>query len=79
MATQVIERLLHYFGKAVATVINIIDPEVIVIGGGVGNLDIIYEKGPAEVLKHLFNKEIKTKFVKPKLGDSAGVIGAALL
>ena len=79
MATQVIERLLYYFGKAVATVINIIDPEVIVIGGGVGNLDIIYEKGPAEVLKHLFNKEIKTKFVKPKLGDSAGVIGAALL
>ena len=78
-AILVIDRLIYYFGKAVATVVNIIDPEIIVIGGGVGNLDVIYERGPAEVLKHLFNNELKTKFVKPKLGDSAGVIGAALL
>lgn len=78
-AIQVIDRLIYYFGKAVAVIINIIDPEVIVIGGGLGNLDVIYERGPAEVLKHLFNDKINTIFTKPKLGDSAGVIGAALL
>lgn len=77
MATM--DRYMHYFGKAMATIINIIDPSAIVFGGGLGNLDIIYQRGHAEVLKHLFNKELNTLFLRPKLGDSAGVIGAALL
>lgn len=78
-AVQTMDRYLNYFGKAVAVLINIIDPEAIVLGGGLGNLDVIYQRGPAEVLKHLFNKELNTLFLRPKLGDSAGVIGAALL
>lgn len=78
-AIETMDRYMHYFGKAIATIINIIDPEAIVFGGGLGNLDIIYERGKTEVIKHLFNKEINTLFLKPKLGDSAGVIGAALL
>ncbi|MDQ3141233.1 MAG: ROK family protein [Bacteroidota bacterium] len=78
-AIETIDRLMYYFGKSLAVIVNIIDPEIIVFGGGLGNLDIIYERGKAEVLKHLFNTELKTLFLKPKLGDSAGVIGAALL
>ncbi len=78
-AMATIDRMMHYFGRAIATVINIVDPEVIVFGGGVGNLDVIYERGKEEVLKHLFNGELNTLFLRPKLGDSAGVIGAALL
>lgn len=78
-AKETMDRLIHYFGKAMAIIINIIDPEVIVFGGGLGNLDIIYKEGKAEVQKYIFNYELKTHFIKPKLGDSAGVIGAALL
>jgi predicted NBD/HSP70 family sugar kinase len=79
VATETIERLIHYFGKAIAVVINILDPDVIVLGGGVGNIERLYTDGVQEASKHLFNPRIDTLFIKPKLGDSAGVFGAALL
>ncbi|MCC6815145.1 MAG: ROK family protein [Saprospiraceae bacterium] len=78
-AIKTINRLIHYFGKAVANIVNIIDPEFIILGGGLGNLDILYTLGREEVKSHLFNKDFNTKFLKPKLGDSAGVFGAGLL
>lgn len=77
MATM--ERLLTMFGKALAVVINILDPDVIVLGGGVGNIDLLYSKGSDEVKKHVFNIYPEIDLVKPFLGDSAGVFGAALL
>lgn len=79
IAQETMDRLTHFFGKAVAVVINILDPDVIVIGGGVGNIDLIYSKGVDEVRKYVFNPRLDTIFTKPKLGDSAGVFGAALL
>jgi fructokinase len=79
-ATATIQRLIHFFGKAISTVINIIDPDVIVIGGGVGNIDVLYTEGREEVRKYIFNqRRLDTLFLKPALGDSAGVFGAALL
>lgn len=78
-AQQTMDRLLHFFGKAMAAVINIMDPDAVVLGGGVGNIDRLYTDGPIEVQKHLFNPRIDTIFLRPKLGDSAGVFGAALL
>jgi predicted NBD/HSP70 family sugar kinase len=78
-AIQTIDRLIHFFGKAIAVVINIADPDAIVLGGGVGNIDRLYTDGKVEACKHLFNTRIDTVFLKPKLGDSAGVFGAALL
>ncbi len=78
-AYMTMERLFHYFGKGIAVVINILDPEAIVIGGGVGNIDELYTLGVEEVKKHVFNHRLDTLFLKPKLGDSAGVFGAALL
>jgi len=78
-AVATMDRYMHYFGRAMATIINIIDPTAIVFGGGLGHLDIIYQRGHDEVLRHLFNKELNTLFLRPKLGDSAGVVGAALL
>ena len=62
-----------------AVVINILDPDAIMLGGGVGNIDLLYTKGVEEVKKHVFNPELNTTFLKPKLGDSAGVFGAAFL
>lgn len=79
IATQTIERLLHFFGKGIATIINMIDPDVILLGGGVGNIDVLYTKGVAEVEKYVFNHRLETPIIKPKLGDSAGVFGAAML
>ena len=78
-ATQTVERLIQYFGIGVSYIINIIDPDAIVLGGGLGNIDLLYTEGVKAVSKHVFNKEMKTLFLKPKLGDSAGVFGAALL
>lgn len=78
-AVATMDRLIHFFGKAIAVVINIVDPDAIVLGGGVGNIDRLYTDGVAEARKHLFNTRIDTVFLKPKLGDSAGVFGAALL
>lgn len=77
LAVQTIERLISYFGKAVSQVINLLDPDVIMIGGGVGNIDELYTLGVEAALPHTFNHQIETLIVKPKLGDSAGVFGAA--
>lgn len=78
-AVKTMRRLYDNFGLAVASIINVIDPDVIVIGGGVGNIDSLYDEGRAAILPHLFNPELNTQIVKPKLGDSAGVFGAAML
>ncbi|MEL6636703.1 MAG: ROK family protein [Bacteroidota bacterium] len=79
VAEKTVHRLIEFFGKAMANVINIIDPDVIVLGGGLGNIDLLYTDGVWEVEKHVFNDRLETAFLKPMLGDSAGVFGAALL
>lgn len=78
-AQQTIERLIYFFGKGVAQLINIVDPDAIVLGGGVGNIELLYSEGVAAILPHVFNDRVDTVFLKPELGDSAGVFGAALL
>lgn len=79
-ATQTIHRMTHFFGVALSVIVNIIDPDVIVIGGGVGNIDEIYTEGVESVRKYAFNNGVlDTPIVKPSLGDSAGVFGAAYL
>ncbi|MGZ3419891.1 MAG: ROK family protein [Polyangiales bacterium] len=70
---------LDRFGRALATVIDILDPDVVVLGGGVSNLSILYEKGVEAVARWVFNDELRTRIVKHEIGDSAGVFGAALL
>ncbi|MEM6318387.1 MAG: ROK family protein [Bacteroidota bacterium] len=78
-ATLTVQRLLNFFGKAMSNVINILDPDAVVLGGGVGNIDLLYTEGLEVVKKHIFNHRLETPFLKPKLGDSAGVFGAAFL
>jgi fructokinase len=79
-ATKTIQRMTHFFGLALSVIVNIIDPDVIVIGGGVGNIDEIYSAGVESVRKFAFNNGVlDTPIVKPSLGDSAGVFGAAYL
>ncbi|MBA4140284.1 MAG: ROK family protein [Segetibacter sp.] len=79
-ASATIERLLEYYGRAISTLINVIDPDLIVIGGGVGNVDLLYNEGYERIKKYVFNnRKLTTPICKPVLGDSAGVFGAALL
>ncbi len=78
-ARQTMDRLVHFFGLGLSVVINILDPDVIVIGGGVGNIDILYTEGRDSLGKHIFNLRLDTPVLKPMLGDSAGVFGAAFL
>lgn len=78
-ATAVFEEFLDHFGRALANVISIIDPDVVVLGGGLSNIDELYDRGRAAVARYVFNDELRTPIVRHTLGDSAGVIGAALL
>ena len=79
IATLTIERLTTLFAKAISVVLNILDPDVIVLGGGVSNIEGLITEGVPKIKDFIFNDVVTTKFLKPKLGDSAGVFGAALL
>lgn len=78
-AIKTVERLLTFFGKGLSNVINILDPDIVVLGGGLSNIDILYTEGLEYLKKHVFNTSFHTPITKPKLGDSAGVYGAAFL
>jgi fructokinase len=79
-AKETLERLREKFSEALGAVVNLLDPDAIVIGGGVGNLDLLYSpETRAAIQRHLFNDRFETPLLRPKLGDSAGVFGAALL
>jgi len=69
----------RHFGRAIANLIDVLDPDVIVLGGGVSKFDAIYTDGLAEVAKFVFNDSLETPIVKHQIGDSAGVLGAALV
>jgi predicted NBD/HSP70 family sugar kinase len=77
-ATQVVQRLCNEFGRSLATVVNVLDPDVIVLGGGVGQTQELYESGTLELKKHVFHEEPRLDVRRPLLGDSGGVFGAAL-
>lgn len=79
VARLTIDRLHLLFGQALANVVNILDPDVIVIGGGVGNVQSLYSVGRQTILPFLFNPRFSAPIIAPALGDSAGVFGAALL
>jgi fructokinase len=67
------------FGQALANLINILDPDIVILGGGLSNEESLYKEGVNEVYARIFNDVPSTPIVKNKLGDSAGVIGAALI
>lgn len=78
-AKKTMDRLMHFFGRGLTNLINIMDPDAIIVGGGVGNIDELYTEGVARVRSFVFNPRLDTPILKPKLGDSAGVFGAAFL
>ena len=78
-AKALLAERMDLFGRAIANVLNVVDPDVVVLGGGVSNLDVLYTDGIAAASRWVFNDELRTTIVKNMLCDSAGVLGAALL
>jgi fructokinase len=78
-AVEFMRVFFRRFGRALANLIDILDPDLVVIGGGVSNFAAIYTEGVAQVRQQVFTDELETPIVKNRLGDSAGVLGAALV
>jgi fructokinase len=79
VAKELLDETLDVFGRALATVLDVLDPDVVVLGGGVSQIDAFYTEGSRAVSRWIFNDELVTPIVRHTLGDSAGVLGAALL
>ncbi len=78
-AQRAVDRYLRFFGEGVARILHVVDPDVVVLGGGMANADVLYERGPSAVEAVLFSPTLRTPIRKHELGDSAGVFGAAWL
>ena len=78
-AKQWKKEFLENFGTSLANVVDILDPDAIVLGGGVSNIPFLYDEGRSTVYEKVFSDLVETPILKNKLGDSAGVFGACLL
>jgi fructokinase len=78
-AGEAVARYTDRLARALATIINILDPEIIVLGGGLSNIDALYEEVPRRWVPHVFSDEVHTRLVRAQHGDSSGVRGAAWL
>jgi fructokinase len=78
-AVKFMGEFFQNFGRALANLINVLDPDVVVLGGGVSKFDDLYTRGVAEVARSVFNDTLETPILKHEIGDSAGVLGAALV
>ncbi|MDJ0882171.1 MAG: ROK family protein [Gammaproteobacteria bacterium] len=76
------QQMMHYYdqmARALAHVINILDPDVIVLGGGMSNIEELYTEVPARWQSYVFSDYVTTPLLKPRYGDASGVRGAAWL
>jgi fructokinase len=78
-ARAALDRHVERLARALAVVVNLVDPEVIVLGGGLSNMAHLYEALPRLIPRHVFADVCTTEVVPAKHGDSSGVLGAARL
>ena len=78
-AGAAIERYATRLAKGLASVINVLDPDVVVLGGGLSNIDALYERVPQLWRDWVFSDRVDTRLVRARHGDSSGVRGAAWL
>jgi fructokinase len=76
---EAITRYVERLARALASVINVLDPDVIVLGGGLSNIERLYSDVPRLWQRHVFSDEVATRLAHPVHGDSSGVRGAAWL
>jgi fructokinase len=78
-AVEAMSRYVDRMARALATIINVIDPDVIVLGGGLSNIDAVRSGVPSRWSEYVFSDVVHTRLVKARHGDSSGVRGAARL
>jgi fructokinase len=78
-ARLTLDRYMSRLARALATVINVLDPNVIVLGGGLSNIDALYDGVPRQWSEWVFSDVVRTRLVRNRHGDSSGVRGAAML
>lgn len=79
LAREALTRYVDRLARALASVINVLDPDVIVLGGGLSNIAALYDEVPARWGPHVFSDDVHTRLVRAQHGDSSGVRGAAWL
>jgi fructokinase len=79
LAVLSLDRYERRFARAIASVINVLDPDVVVLGGGLSNIERLYERVPALWGRHIFSDHVSTRLVRARHGDASGVRGAAWL
>jgi fructokinase len=78
-AEESVRRLEDRLGRALAVIVNVLDPDVIVMGGGLSNVERLYKTVPERIRPHVFGGKFNTRLVRNVHGDSSGVRGAAWL
>ena len=79
LAEAALERYERRMARALAAIINVVDPDVIVLGGGLSNIDRLYDRVPTLWTPYVFSDRVVTRLVRARFGDSSGVRGAAWL
>jgi predicted NBD/HSP70 family sugar kinase len=79
LADAALVRYEDRMARALAGIINVLDPDVIVLGGGLSNIERLYQRVPSLWLPHIFSDRVVTRLVRARHGDSSGVRGAAWL
>lgn len=78
-AQQALQRYAEQLARSLASVINLLDPEVIVLGGGLSKIQALYQLVPQQLVRHVFSDQVNTRLLPARFGDSSGVRGAAWL
>jgi fructokinase len=79
IALRCLDRYERRFARAIASVINVLDPNVVVLGGGLSNIARLYERVPSLWGRYIFSDRVSTRLVRAEHGDASGVRGAAWL
>ena len=79
IAAESLARYIERLARATAAVINIVDPHVIVLGGGLSQINRLYRDVPVLWPRYVFSDTVSTRLVPPRHGDASGVRGAAWL
>ena len=79
IAKNAFERYCDQVARSIASIINVLDPEIIVLGGGMSNISPLYDRVPALWGQYIFSDTVNTQLSPARYGDSSGVRGAAWL
>lgn len=78
-AARCLDRYTNRLARALASIVNVLDPDAIVLGGGLSGIERLYVDVPRQWSRYVFSDQVETELLRPRFGDSSGVRGAAWL